>query len=72
MPIKGGTAERNAMRNGRLMTIDGLSGKLSSLWDYTTLLAGREWIQAESGQESRLPTNGKKSRIESVPNAGIS
>jgi hypothetical protein len=35
-------------------------------------LAGREWIQANSEQETRLPTDGKKSRIESVPNAGIS
>jgi hypothetical protein len=34
-------------------------------------LVGREWIQADGEQETRLPTDGKKSRIESVPNAGI-
>jgi hypothetical protein len=44
----------------------------SSLLDYTVSVAGREWIQVDSGQAFRLPANGKESTIESIPNAGIS
>jgi hypothetical protein len=34
-------------------------------------LVGSWWIQADNGQETRLPADKKESKIESIPNAGI-
>jgi hypothetical protein len=34
-------------------------------------LAGKQWIQVDDRQETRLPTSRKVSTIESIPHAGI-
>ncbi|MDR2450437.1 MAG: hypothetical protein LBE85_01385 [Candidatus Accumulibacter sp.] len=50
-----GTSDEDAMALG--MPDD------PSLWDYTAPLAGRQWIQVDGGQETRLPANGKREKV---------
>jgi hypothetical protein len=45
-----------------------LAGRVHRFGITLSPLAGRQWIQMDNGQETRLPTGRKESTIESVPN----